>query len=206
MSETLTRQQSKMWPPAPLTQERNWPPPQGEWRYEDYLRLPEDGYRYEVIEGVLVMTAAPKPAHQIMSRNLAFLLFSFVAKHKLGEVIYAPVDVLIGDLATPVQPDILFVARERLDIIRESYVEGAPDLIVEILSPTNWVIDRRDKFAVYEAAGVREYWIVDPDAKTVEVYSLRQSRYALVERYEPGQTVRSELLTGFEMPVDALYE
>jgi Uma2 family endonuclease len=93
-----------------------------------------------------------------------------------------------------------------LDIIKKSSIEGVPDLIVEVLSPSNWVVDRRDKFAVYEAAGVREYWIIDPDAQTVEVYSLRQDRYALLERYESGQTVQSELLGDFEIPVDAIFE
>ncbi len=206
MPKTLTLDQSKTWQPRPLPEERAWPPPQGEWTYEDYLRLPDDGYCYEVIKGVLHMTAAPKLTHQIVSRNLAFALFSFVTKHKVGEVIYAPVDVLLDDLATLVEPDIIFIARERLSIIKENVVEGVPDLIVEILSPSNWVIDRRDKFTVYETAGVREYWIVDPDAKTVEVYNLRQSRYALLERYEPGQRVKSELLTGFEISVDAIFE
>jgi Uma2 family endonuclease len=205
MSKTLTREQSKTWQPRPLPQERAWPPPQGEWTYEDYLRLPEDGYCYQVIEGVLHMTAAPTIKHQDAARNLLVALHLFVREHRRGRVYDAPVDVQLSE-QTVVQPDIIFIARERVGIIKESHVEGAPDLIVEILCPTNWVIDRRDKFAVYEAAGVGEYWIVDPDAKTVKVYSLRQDRYALVERYEPGQTVQSERLTGFEISVDALFE
>ena len=206
MPRTLTLEQSKTWQPVPLPEEQTWPPPQGEWTYQDYLRLPDDGYHYQVIKGVLLMTAAPKPVHQIVSRNLAFALFAFAASHKLGEVIYAPVDVLLGDLATPVEPDIIFISRQRLSIIKEKLVEGAPDLIVEILSPSNWVVDRRDKIAVYEASGVREYWIVDPDAQAVEVYILRQGQYALLERYEPGQTVQSDLLTGFEIPMDDIFE
>jgi Uma2 family endonuclease len=205
MSKTLILEQSKTWQPRPLPQERAWPPPQGEWTYEDYLRLPEDGYHYEVIEGVLYMTAAPTIKHQDVARNLLVALHLFVRERKQGKVYDSPVDVQLSD-QTVVQPDIIFIARERLSIIKESHVEGAPDLIVEILSPTNWVIDRRDKFAVYQAAGVGEYWIVDPDAKTVEVYNLRQGRYTLVERYEPGQTVQSERLTGFEISVDALFE
>jgi Uma2 family endonuclease len=204
MSKTLILEQSKTWQPRPLPQERAWPPPQGEWTYEDYLRLPEDGYHYEVIEGVLYMTAAPTIKHQDVARNLLVALHLFVRERKQGKVYDSPVDVQLSD-QTVVQPDIIFIARERLSIIKESHVEGAPDLIVEILSPTNWVIDRRDKFAVYQAAGVGEYWIVDPDAKT-EVYNLRQGRYTLVERYEPGQTVQSERLTGFEISVDALFE
>lgn len=205
MSKTLVLEQSKTWQPRPLPQERAWPPPQGEWTYEDYLRLPEDSYHYEVIEGVLYMTAAPTVKHQDAARNLLVALHLFVREHKHGKVYNSPIDVQLAD-QTVVQPDIIFIARERLSIVKESHIEGAPDLIVEILSPTNWVIDRRDKFAVYQAAGVGEYWIVDPDAKTVEVYNLRQGRYALLERYESGQTVQSELLAGFEISVDALFE
>jgi Uma2 family endonuclease len=206
MPRTLTLEQSKTWQPVPLPQERTWPPPQGEWTYQDYLRLPDDGYHYQVIKGVLLMTAAPKPRHQRISRNLLVALHLFVTEQGMGEVLDSPIDVLFGDLATPVEPDIIFITRERLSTIKESHIEGAPDLIVEILSPSNWVVDRRDKFAVYEAAGVREYWIVDPDARTVEIYSLRRGRYALLERYEPGQTMQSDLLTGFEIPVDDIFE
>lgn len=206
MAKILTLEGSKTWDPVPLPEERTWPPPQGEWAYQDYLRLPDDGYHYEVIKGELHMTAAPTLRHQDVVRNLSLALQRFVTERQLGKVYFAPVDVLISDLATPVEPDILFVTSERQSILKENNIEGAPDLIVEVLSPSNWVVDRRDKFVVYEAAGVGEYWIVDPDAQTVEVYSLRQDRYALLERYEPGQRVQSELLTGFQIPVDAIFE
>ena len=205
MPRTLTLEQSKTWQPVPLPQERTWPPPQGEWTYQDYLRLPDDGYHYQVIKGVLLMTAAPATRHQDVVRNLLVALHLFVKERRQGKVYNSPVDVRLSE-QTVVEPDIIFIARERLSIIKESCVEGAPDLIVEILSPSNWVVDRRDKFAVYEASGVREYWIVDPDARTVEIYSLRRGRYALLERYEPGQTVQSDRLTGFEIPVDDIFE
>ena len=206
MAKILTLEGSKTWDPVPLPEERTWPPPQGKWAYQDYLRLPDDGYHYEVIKGELHMTAAPTLRHQDVVRNLSLALQRFVTERQLGKIYFAPVDVLISDLATPVEPDILFVTSERQSILKENNIEGAPDLIVEVLSPSNWVVDRRDKFVVYEAAGVGEYWIVDPDAQTVEVYSLRQGRYALLERYEPGQRVQSELLTGFQIPVDAIFE
>lgn len=205
MPRTLTLEQSKTWQPVPLPQERTWPPPQGEWTYQDYLRLPDDGYHYQVIKGVLLMTAAPATRHQDVVRNLLVALHLFVKERRQGKVYNSPVDVRLSE-QTVVEPDIIFIARERLSIIKESSIEGAPDLIVEILSPSNWVVDRRDKFAVYEASGVREYWIVDPDARTVEIYSLRRGRYALLERYEPGQTVQSDRLTGFEIPVDDIFE
>lgn len=206
MPRTLTLEQSKTWNPVPLPQERTWPPRQGEWTYQDYMRLPDDGYHYEVIKGVLYMTAASRPRHQRASRNLLVALHLFVTEQETGEVLSSPIDVLLGDLATPVEPDIIFISRQRSSIIEEKFVKGAPDLIVEILSPSNWVVDRRDKFAVYQASGVGEYWIVDPDTKTVEVYHLRQDSYALLERYEPGQTVQSELLTGFEISVDHIFD
>jgi Uma2 family endonuclease len=205
MSRTLAPNQSKTWQPVPLPQERTWPPPQGEWTYEAYLRLPDDGYRYEVIRGVLHMTAAPTIKHQDIVRNLLVVLHLFVRGREQGKVYHSPVDVRLSE-QTVVEPDIVFITRERLNIIKKSSFEGVPDLIVEVLSPSNWVVDRRDKFAVYEAAGVREYWIIDPDAQTVEVYSLYQDRYALLERYESGQTVQSELLSDFEIPVSAIFE
>ena len=107
----------------------------------------------------------------------------------------------IRDRATTVQPDILFVTQEHLDIVQEKFIKGSPDLIIEILSPSNWLDDRRDKYEVYEAAGVREYWIVDPDNCTVEVFVLRDERYAQLGRYKAGDVVRSDVVSGFEVAV-----
>ncbi|MBN1875356.1 MAG: Uma2 family endonuclease [Anaerolineae bacterium] len=183
------------------TNPRLWPPRQGEWTYEDYARLPNDHWRYEIIKGALRMSPAPLTQHQEISINLVARLHQFVRTHQLGKVYDAPIDVILADLASPVQPDILFIAQERLDIVQEKFIEGAPDLIVEILSPSNWLDDRRDKYEVYEAAGVREYWIVDPDICSVEVFVLHEDHYAQVGRYAAGDVVRAHVVHGFEIAV-----
>jgi Uma2 family endonuclease len=181
-------------------------PLQGDWAYEDYRRLPDDGWRYEVIEGVLHMTPAPKTRHQIILKRLALLFGSFLDQHPAGEFLFAPVDVLLpDDLGTPVQPDLIFLRRERLGLIGEDSVQGAPDLIVEILSPSNWITDRRDKHRIYAEAGVAEYWIVDPAAKTVEVFVLKDGGYELLGRFSPGDAARSEVLPGFQPAIADLF-
>ncbi len=183
--------------------ESTWSPPvQGQWTYADYKRLPDDGWRYEVIRGELKMSPAPKPRHQLVSLNLALAMVNFVKQGKLGQVLTAPVDVRLGELADPVQPDILFIRQERLSIIQEGWIEGAPDLIVEILSPGNWLDDRRIKYRVYAQAGVTEYWIVDPDRREIEVFVLRRGDYMLLGRFSSGETAFSEVLAGFKVEVD----
>ncbi len=182
--------------------ELQWPPPQGRWTYEDYKRLPDDGWRYEVIEGELLMSPAPSTNHQDISANLEFAMMNFVREKKLGKILHAPTDVRLGELASPVQPDILFIRQERLNIIKKDWVEGAPDLIVEILSPSNWIDDRRTKYRVYAQAGVREYWIVDPDKRQIELFALRGSDYEILGRFGPGEQAASEILPGFEIGVD----
>ena len=186
--------------------ERTWPPAQGEWTYGDYLRLPDDGWRYEVIRGRLHMIAAPREVHQRASGELAFAMRQFVKRHGVGRVYEAPFEVVLSDLATPVQPDILFISAERVgEIVTAERVEGPPDLIVEILSPSNWLDDRREKFEVYEESGVREYWIVDPDVRLVEVFVLREGIYTLLGKWGAGEAARSEVLAGFEMMVDEVF-
>ncbi|HIC88572.1 MAG TPA: Uma2 family endonuclease [Anaerolineae bacterium] len=188
------------------SQERFWPPAQGEWTYEDYLRLPDDGWRYEVIRGVLRVVPAPREIHQRVSGGLFVALWSFVRDHQLGRVYEAPFEVILSDIATPVQPDILFISAERIEeTITPQRVEGAPDLIVEILSPGNWLDDRREKFRVYEESGVREYWIVDPDGRVIEVFVLREGGYTLLGKWGSGEVARSEVLVGFEVAVDELF-
>lgn len=186
---------------APTRQEREWPS-QGDWTYEDYARLPDDGWRYEVIRGVLHMAPAPKPKHQKAVGRLYNALSDFVEHQNLGDVYFSPIDVILSPgLATPVQPDMLFIARDRLDIVKEQFVEGAPDLIVEVLSPSNWLADRRDKREVYAEAGVREYWIVDPERRDIEIFVLDNGEYALAGKFGAGEDAASQILGGFEVAV-----
>ena len=140
---------------ADTTTDEYWPPPQGEWTYQDYSRLPDNGLRYEVINGELIMTPAPVPVHQKIIANLYRHLWEYVQKQSAGEVFFAPIDVNLPDLASLVQPDLLFIATERLDIIKEKFIEGSPDLIMEILSAGSERQDRRVKFELYARAGVR---------------------------------------------------
>jgi Uma2 family endonuclease len=186
--------------------ERSWPPPQGQWTYEDWSRLPDDGWQYEVIKGVLYMVPAPTTTHQRASGSLEFALRLFVRQEQAGEVFDAPIDVYLPGQETPVQPDLIFIAAGRRDLISERGIEGAPDLVAEILSPRTWWRDLRVKLPLYEETGVRECWMIDPKTKTVEVYVLRGEQYALSGRWGPGETARSETLPGFEVAVDAVME
>ena len=186
--------------------EHSWMPRQGEWTYRDWLRLPNDGWKYEVIKGVLYMNPAPTTTHQRISSNLEFELQLFVRQEQAGLIFYAPTDVYLPGQETPVQPDLLFIAAERQDIIKERGIEGAPDLIVEILSPGTWWQDLRVKLPLYQDTGVRECWIVDPEAKTIKVHVLQKGQYALSGHWGPGETVQSQVLVGFEVAVDTVME
>jgi len=187
------------------TQERPWPPEQGQWTYEDWLRLPDDGYRYEVIDGVLYMTPPPRTQHQLIIARIVDHLMEFMRSKPMGQVLFAPIGVRLPNQPVSLQPDILFIRAERLDIIGEDYVEGAPDLVMEILSPSNWLYDRREKKQVYQEGGVSEYWIVDPRARTVEVYQLEGGSYLLVGQYGSGEAAQSSGISGFEVPVDEVF-
>ncbi len=165
----------------------DWPaeagefPKQGMWTYEDYCRLPDDGRRYEVLRGVLYVPPAPNPKHQAALRNFSFLLGLFLQDHPFGIYLFAPLDVILPkELATPVQPDLLFLTRERRHLLKEQFLEGAPDLIVEILSPSNQQYDRKTKLGLYAEAGVREVWMADPKKQIVEVFVLRRGAYELL--------------------------
>ncbi|RMF29647.1 MAG: Uma2 family endonuclease [Chloroflexi bacterium] len=201
MAEMVT-EKSEVPPRSAASSERTWPPPQGQWTYEDWLRLPDDGWQYEVIRGVLYMVPAPTPKHQRVSRDLGFAMWQFVRERGLGEVFAAPTDVYLPGQETPVQPDLLFVATGESATIGERGIEGVLDLVVEILSPRTWWRDRRVKMPLYEETGVRELWLVDPDLRTIEVYVLREGAYALLGQWGPGEQVRSEVLAGFVLGVD----
>jgi len=143
--------------------------------YEDYARIPADGKRHEIIEGEWYMTPAPDVWHQRASRKLERILDEHVTRHKLGEVFYAPIDVVISQVDV-VQPDIIFVSTARSAIVGDKNIQGAPDLAIEILSPSTQSIDRGEKRQLYERAGVLEYWMVDAAARTVEIHEFGSPR------------------------------
>ncbi len=181
-------------------------PAQGEWTYEDYKRLPDDGRRYELIGGVLYVTAAPTFDHQYTVTRLLVNLDDFVIERQLGIVLVAPFEVHLPNVAYPVQPDVLFVASERVPQPGATSLSSAPDLIIEVLSPSTARTDRLVKFGAYERAGVREYWLVDPRTHSVEVYSLSQDgTYEMAGQYTPGDLVASTLLSDLALPVDDLF-
>jgi Uma2 family endonuclease len=182
-------------------------PPQGQWTYEDYLRLPDDGRRYEIIRGVLYVSSAPVPRHQAILRSFVRVFLFFLEENPVGEMYFAPIEVILpASLATPVQPDLLFITAERMGIVKDRNIIGAPDLILEVLSPSTRHVDRGPKLDTYAEAGVREYWLADPLARTVEVFVLRDGAYALFGNFSHGERLRSEVIPGFEPPLDHIFK
>lgn len=161
--------------------------------YDDLCQMPNDGNRYEVIEGELVVNPAPAKKHQKVAVRL-FDLFYDQEKAGLGEAYFAPVDVRL-DANGIVQPDILFIRRDRLGIYGDGgLVDGSPDLVVEILSPSTRAYDLAQKARLYARGGVPEYWVADPDEPSLTVYALRAGRYEPLAA-EAG-TARSVVLPG----------
>ena len=146
--------------------------------YEDYAALPNDGNRYEILEGELAVTPAPSTKHQTASVNLTVLLTQHIKARDLGKLFHAPVDLILESTSV-LQPDLLFVAKARQNIITDRAVEGAPDLVIEILSPTTSRSDRVTKAQIYARHKVPAYWIVDPELETVEIYLLNVDSYRL---------------------------
>ena len=146
--------------------------------YEDYLHLPNDLNRYEILEGELSVTPAPSTRHQSVSANLFKLLTRHVDDRHLGKLFYAPIDLIL-DPTSVLQPDLLFVSSARERIITEKAIEGAPDLVIEILSPSTSRTDRVTKAQIYARYGVPAYWIVDPEQQVVEIYLLEVDGYRL---------------------------
>ena len=154
--------------------------------YEDYAALPADGRRYEVHEGELLVTPAPGTRHQEVKANLFDSLRHHVKQHGLGKLFDAPTDCILSE-TTIVQPDILFVQNDRQTIISRRGVEGAPTLVVEVLSPSTVQIDRGPKAQLYARHGVPYYWVVDPDILAIDAYVLGEGVYRSAARLEGDQ-------------------
>lgn len=184
-------------------------PVQGEWTYEDYLRLPDDGNRYEVIRGSLYVTAAPTPLHQYVVSRLHLLMGGFIAERELGVLLGAPLDVrLPRELGDPIQPDLVFLrAGNQPAWEADRSFDGVPDLVVEVLSRSTAQRDRKIKQEAYREAGIREFWIVDPWMRTVLIHILSEDRRRYVELCSGDEedTVRSVALSGLEIRVGNLF-
>jgi len=167
------------------------PSPRIVLRYADYAALPADGRRYEIHGGELSVTPAPGTKHQLVIGHLFVALYTYVARENHGVVFIAPTDVILND-TTIVQPDILWMGPDRLDMISSRGIEGPPTLAVEIVSPSTTAIDRHTKTHLYARHGITWYWLVDPEARTVEVSELIEGRYALRVRGAGGSPLRAE--------------
>jgi len=170
------------------------------WTYEDYCVLPQDFNRHEIIEGDHIVTPSPSPRHQRGLVNLQLFLDSYIRSYDLGVLLVAPMDVLFAPTSV-VQPDLLFIRKDRLTIITEANVQGAPDLVAEILSPSTAAIDRGGKMALYAKYGVPHYWIVDSIRLTLETYELEMTHYSLVAQFGKDEIARSSLFPGLEIPM-----
>jgi Uma2 family endonuclease len=169
--------------------------------YEDYVLLPDDGLRHEIIDGEHYVNPAPYLIHQTILMNIAVPMRLHVRQHGLGYVYIAPADVVLSPNDV-VQPDIVFVRAERRSILTKANVQGAPDLVIEILSPSNRQYDEVVKRKRYDAMGVAEYWIVDPESETVKIYR-RAGNLVPVESADPLTT---PLLPGFALTLAEVFE
>ncbi len=172
------------------------------YSYADFLKFPDDGNRHEIVEGEWITTPAPEVPHQRARRRLGRILDEHAARHGLGEVFFAPLDVVLSP-EDVVQPDLIFVSSGRAAVITRKNIQGAPDLVAEVLSPTTASIDRTQRRALYERAGAREYWIADPDARTLEIHEFGAARRVRI--YQEGQSFESSLLPGLAVKLDEVF-
>ena len=175
------------------------------YTYQELVaEMPESNQPCELWDGELIMSPAPSFRHQIIVGRFYRQLFDWASQHHLGEVVAGPIDMVLSPHRVA-QPDVVFIARDRLSVIGRA-IEGPVDLAVEVISLGDRNRDRIEKRDLYEQYGIKEYWLVDPEAETVEVLHLEHGHYQLFMRCAPGQTAASKLLPGFAVAVGPLFE
>jgi Uma2 family endonuclease len=179
-------------------------PGQGRWTYEDYAALPDDGKRYEIVDGVLYMAPSPGRWHQKAAGKLYRYLSHYIEDEKLGEVYLAPFDVVLAYNQT-VQPYVSVILNDHRDRITDNHIVGAPDLVVEVISPGSAGYDRREKQNMYARAGVPEYWLVDPAAHTVEVLALEYNEYRSLGVFQGKATLPTRIIATFPVHVEQFF-
>ena len=169
--------------------------------YADYELFPDDGLRHEIIDGEHYVTASPITRHQRISLNLLYLMRFYLETHPIGELFSAPFDVVLS-FTDVVVPDLIYLSRARAHLLTPKNLQGAPDLVVEILSPSTWPRDERLKRDLYERVGVEEYWLVDPEQDVFTIYRRGAEGFAPPVRIEKRGTVTTPLLPGLALPLD----
>lgn len=174
--------------------------------YQDFLLFPEDGKRHELLGGDHLVTPSPSTKHQRVSRNLMCFMDSYLRRSKAGEVFAAPMDVVLSDLDV-VEPDLLFISREKSSIITEKNIQGSPDLVIEIVSKSTQRIDSLVKRKLYERCGIQEYWLVDPELKTVDVCRLANGKYVrqAALSQEDDSILKTPLMPGFQLRLSDIF-
>ncbi len=172
--------------------------------YQDYCKLPDES-RYELIEGELLMIPSPNRFHQEVAHRLNEAISRYVSDHGLGKVYFAPLDVVLSDHDV-VQPDLLFVSHRRKEILKDENIQGAPDLVVEITSPSSRERDRLIKKGLYARYGVQEYWLVDLERRSIEVLSLKDAEYGLVGIFSQEDLLSTSIFPGLNLPVGTVFE
>ena len=179
------------------------PKPKIKFSVDDYMTTPDEK-RYQLLAGALILAPAPKDIHQAIVGHLFVTLYQFVNQLGLGWVRVSPYDVVLSRYDV-FQPDILFVSNSRAGIITEANIQGAPDLVVEVLSPGTARYDRGYKRTLYGRHGVLEYWLVDPEAETVEVLTLEEAGLTPAATYRRGDTLASPLLAGLSIDLEPVF-
>jgi len=173
------------------------------YTHSDLLEMPDDGKRREIVDGEVYVAPSPLSSHQRILGNLAYAFWKFLEAHPLGELLVSPMDVILS-AHDVLAPDLLFISNEHRDYVQD-WVRGAPDLVIEILSPASKVRDRGIKSKAYARYGVREYWIVDPTAEVIEVYRLTERGFELAAKRAKDAVVETPLLPGFCLLVDSIF-
>jgi len=179
--------------------------PAGPLTYEDYVDIPNDGRRYEILDGELCVTPAARPRHQLVSANLVWILEQHVRPRRAGLIFTAPIDLILAP-TTVLQPDLVFIASGRESIITGRGIEGPPDLVVEILSESSVRQDRGTKAALYARFAIPHYWILDPDERVLETYELDDAEYRLTMRCGESGFARAAPFSDLSIPLADLWD
>ena len=172
--------------------------------YDDYRELPNDRNRYEILDGELSVTPAPATKHQIALGNLYRIISIHVFANQIGRLLLAPTDLLLA-VTTVVQPDLIFIGNDRSQVVTERGVEGAPTLVIEILSPTTHRTDRETKAQLYAKYSVPHYWLIDPDQQVLEAYELSGDQYNLVTKAQDADLFTPSVFPGLSIQISDLW-